>query len=139
MVSIETMHRALRKYVREEVIDTCLRLMRKVGRAEFELSQREAAELIYLSCGICDKERTRSVLHLDRENSTAFRAVDMIEALLLSPERHNESGIPTNVLRDLSRQYRGQEAPGYVDGRRIQVRGGASLGWTAEPKSYEVQ
>ena len=69
-------------------------------------------------------------------NTTAYRAVNEIEAFLLSPDRANESSVATNVLRDLSRQYRSVKPQQYVDVKAIQVRGGATRNWSLHAKNY---
>ena len=75
---------------------------------------------------------------MDRPSTIACRAVNEIEGMLLSPDGVNESGVPTNVLRDLSRLYRGVKSQGYVDGKPIQVRGGAALNWSLHARHYPM-
>lgn len=135
--SIETIRPTLRKYARGSVIDKSLDLMRKLGKVEGDgLSHRETAELIYLSCGVSDKERTRAAVTMLRDNTTAGRAVLEIMRLLTAPDGNNESGIPSSVLRDISRYFRGVSAPGYYNNQRIQVRGGSNHDWTAHAAGY---
>lgn len=138
----EALYKALRKYVRADVITASMTLMQKLGRAQGDLSQRETAEAIYLACGVQDKERARAAVSMERDDTTAGRAVRELERLLLLPDSRNESGVPTNVVRDLSRHYRGKAAavrPGYIDGQQIQVRGGATAGWSSVASSYVVE
>lgn len=128
----EALHRALRKYVQPEAIEASMSLLFKLGRAKGELSQREVAEVIYLACGVQQQERARAAVSMQRDDTTAGRAVKEVERLLTLPDSRNESGIPTSVMRDLSRHYRGKvkpSAPGYIDGERIHVRGGATHDW----------
>ena len=136
MTSLDTIYNGLRRYVRKEVLDGCVSLMRKLGMSDELISQRQAAQLIYLSCAVSDRERTRAALKMDRSRTIEYRAVNEIEAMLLHPEVKNETGVSTNVLRDLSRQYRGVQTPGYIDGKPIQVRGGSSRNWTTHAKHY---
>jgi hypothetical protein len=110
--------------------------MRKLDMSEDLITQRQAAQLIYLSCAIAERERTRAALKMDRTSTSEYREVNMIEALLLHPDGKNESSVNSNVLRDLSRQYRGVQTPGYIDGKPIQVRGGSSRNWTTHAKHY---
>jgi hypothetical protein len=136
MTSLDTIYKGLRRYVRKEVLDGCVSLMRKLDMSEDLITQRQAAQLIYLSCAIAERERTRAALKMDRTSTSEYREVNMIEALLLHPDGKNESSVNSNVLRDLSRQYRGVQTPGYIDGKPIQVRGGSSRNWTTHAKHY---
>jgi len=138
MTSLETIYNGLRRYVRKDVLEVCVKLMRKLGVDDDCLTQRQAAQLIYLACGVAETERTKAALNMDRPNTTAYRAVNEIEAFLLSPDRANESSVATNVLRDLSRQYRDVKPQQYVDGKAIQVRGGATRNWSLHAKNYTL-
>lgn len=137
--SIESMRTALRKYVRSSVLDHSIEIMQKLGRAEDGLTHREVAELVYLSCGVGDDVRARTAVEMERDNTTAGRAVLEIMRLLLEPDGSNESGIPTSVLRDLSRSFHGRTAPGYFNGKQIQVRGGGGRNWTPHAASYVLE
>lgn len=138
MTSLDTIYNGLKRYARKDVLEVCLKLMRKLGVTDDTLTQRQAAQLIYLTCGVSEKERTKSALNMDRPSTIACRAVNEIESMLLSPDGVNESGVPTNVLRDLSRLYRGVKSQGYVDGKPIQVRGGAALNWRLHARHYTM-
>lgn len=137
--SIDSMRAALRKYVRSSVLDHSIEIMQKLGRAEDGLTHREVAELVYLACGVGDDVRARTAVEMERDNTTAGRAVLEIMRLLDDPNGSNESGIPSGLLRDVSRQYRGVTAPGYYNGRQIQVRGGARHGWSPHAAGYVIQ
>lgn len=139
MSDVTTISRALRKYVRQEVLDKSVDLLRKLRDVEEALTQRQTAELVYLACGASGSERTRAALKMDRPRTTEYTAVNVIEGLLLDPDGENDSPIPTSVLRDVSRQYRGIVAPGYHEGKRIEVRGGGRLGWTLHASKYVIE
>ena len=141
-MQLEALTQALRKYVQPEVLQTTLDLLWKLGRAQGDLSQREVAEVIYLACGVQHAERARAAVSMERDDTTAGRAVKEVERLLTLPDSRNESGIPTSVMRDLSRHYRGKvkpSTPGYINGQRIHVRGGATRDWRNIAANYVVR
>ena len=139
MLNALNFEKALRKYARAGVIEQSKELLTKLGKLGAALTVSEAAQLLYLCCGVSDKERARSAVAMQREDTTAGRAVRALEKLLEKPDMINESGVPTSVIRDVGREYRNKKTPGYINGKPIQVRGGSSTRWKPHAESYEVR
>lgn len=143
-VDATTVQRILRKYTGATNVDSSLRILRKLGKESTSMSQRHAAELVYLACATVDTTRTRRALAMCRSNTPEST---MVEALQRQLEGNNCASVGTvraELLRELAQEYNRRSnvsnasTPGYMDGQRIQVRGGANRSWTPHASAYVI-
>lgn len=133
----DTLALALRKYARAEVIEASFKLLEKLGQSREELTSYEVAKAIYLACSVQEKQRTLAALAIQRKDSSESLEVQAIESKLLAPDISVDCGVPTSVMRDLSRLYFGHaelDAKGHAEG--VNVRGGATRNWVRIAMDY---
>ena len=138
--------RILHKYTSRESVTNSLQILRKLGLAESNLSYREAAELVYLACGNADATRARNALAMARTNTPAGSIVRSLEKQMRSGVMMDMDGMPTAMLREVAGEFRkttrksssNASTPGYMDGRAIQVRGGATAEWKRHAAAYVI-
>lgn len=143
----QTVERIVRKYASAESVDHSLQLLRKLGKASGALTHREAAELVYLACGTVDDTRARHAVAMERSNTAAGTVVATLERQLRSGHYVELDSMPTAMLREVSKQFSKQNdksrsnvsTPGFLDGKHIQVRGGATTDWTRHASGYVIE
>lgn len=143
-VDATTVQRILRKYTGATNVDSSLRILRKLGKESTSMSQRHAAELVYLACATVDTTRTRRALAMCRSNTPESAMVEALQRQLAGDNSTTVGTIRADLIKELAQEYnrRSQTSnastPGYVDGQRIQVRGGANRSWTPHAAAYVI-
>ncbi len=136
---LSSVERILRKYTSAENVTTSIGIMRKLGKVGGSVTHRQAAQLAYLACSNESHQRTRNALAMERDNTLQAAVVNSLKRQIQSGHSSPSGTVPADLVKELAGAFSTRNnTPGYVDGKRIEVRGGAHRDWSLYPSNYVV-
>ena len=140
-----TVQRILRKYTDASNVDRSVHILQKLGKDTRSMTQRQIAELVYLACATVDSTRTRRALAMARSNTPESAMVDALQKQLAGDYCNAVATVRADLLKELATECGKRNSissnastPGYIDGERIQVRGGSNRSWTPHAATYVI-